>query len=467
MKRIVDPEWPVLHAILAQGAFRPTHDDIAELTGVSDRAISNVVSEFARSRLVKRGHPARLGPGLGLGLGISLGIESLRGVLVDANGDSYHELEEEPDPKQLHASPDTLFARIRRLVVRLLTSGLKDQSLWGPVDGELRLVGVAIAWPCPIDRSKRPVGRILRDGAWRRSSSAPGEPPSLIERLAIGLGDPFNVSVCHAVNDVSAAALTVAFDESRRRARERDDERWRVGLIVRVGGGLGAATIMLAPNDRRRLSFIDSRLIEGTNGLAGELGHLPIGRRVVEEISANSHEDLAPMQYDSWKCSCSQLHHLEAFASGAAVVRRLRASGYELPETGPEHTSLLRSALEGELDDAQIGAVTDAGRILGRALAGPILMLDPYSITLTGSLASDYLVDGIGRERDMWRNAIKDVVKVERFAAPASTRARFIGARGAALAVVRRVIYRGFLDGHRFPRPLPFGPRELERLSAV
>lgn len=75
--------------------------------------------------------------------------------------------------------------------------------------------------------------------------------------------------------------------------------------------------------------------------------------------------------------------------------------------------SMLRAALEGEPDDVQIAAVTDVGRLIGRALAGPILMLDPYRITITGSLATSYLVDGVSRERDMWANAIKDSVKVE------------------------------------------------------
>jgi predicted NBD/HSP70 family sugar kinase len=223
-------------------------------------------------------------------------------------------------------------------------------------------------------------------------------------------------------------------------------------------------TILLAPHNQRRLSFIDSLLVEGTNGLAGELGHLAIGRRLIEDINAASHDDLAPMSYDDWTCVCGAHHHLQAFASGAAVVKRLQASGYAIPRDDRGSASVLREFLEGNPDDLQIHAMRDAGRILGRALAGPILMLDPYSISVTGSLASEHLVDGIRRERDMWAHAIKDTVKVSHREGPLS---EFIGVRGAALAVMRGAVYRRFFDRRSaLPETFPFRSSDLRKLSS-
>lgn len=455
-----------MQAMLAQGGRRPTHADLADVAGVNERTIGNVVSEFSAARRLVGGRPARFGPGMGLVLGLSFGAESLRGALVDANGVAHVALEDPPTENQQAQAPEVLLRRLRHMAVRVLTAALDDASL-GLVDpdtGDLPLLGIAVAVPSPLDRSKRLVGKALSDGGWRKSPDGSGHVLPLPERIAAEFGDPFSPDRCHALNDVSAAALAVAFDESRDRAGDPDDEQWRVALVVRVGGGLGAATIVHAPHNNRRLSFIDSRLVEGTNGLAGELGHLPIGRRLIEDMNAAS-DDLAPMLYDKWKCSCGRLHHLEAFASGAALVRRLEASGYVLSANGEGRTGLLRAALSGEVDDLQRSALVDAGRILGRALAGPILMLDPFSITLTGSLATEHLVDGIRRERNAWANTIRDSVEIHHRGG--AEQAHLI-CRGAALAVLRRLVYRDFLDdkGHRVPTTVAFGPEDLKRLAA-
>jgi len=235
----------------------------------------------------------------------------------------------------------------------------------------------------------------------------------------------------------------------------------------RDGGGIGAGTIALAPHDRARLSFIDSRLIEGANGFAGELGHLTVDRRIIDEINeAGKLTRLAPLPYDDWLCSCTRQHHLEVFASGTTVERRLQASGVSIPAQGAERAEVIRSALEGDPDERLVNAVRDAGRVLGRALAGPILMLDPHRITITGSLANDQLVDGIQRERDAWENAISDSVEV---LCHGGELGAFAGVRGAALAIVRRHVYRGFLDIRQAARPagFRFGEEELEQLASA
>ena len=429
------------------------------------RTIANVIRDTERDRLLVAGRPVVLGPGLGLALGLSVGFETVRGGLVDANGVLHHETEEVPSPRQLEGGPDVLMARLRAVATRVLRDGLADESLWSDESsGTLRLLGAAAAWPCPVDRQKRPGGTVLRDG-WIHDPIIGIAMPTLTERLAAALGSPFSAGRCHALNDANANTLAVAFDDTRARAHEDDDERWRVALVVRVGGGIGVGTIALAPHTRGRLSFIDSRLIEGANGFAGELGHLTVDRKIIDEINeAGKSTRLAPLSYDDWLCSCTRQHHLEVFASGTTLERRLRASGIAIPPRGAARANVINAALSGDVDELLVNAVRDIGRVLGRALAGPILMLDPHRITITGSLANEHLVEGIRRERDAWDNAIDDSVELR---CEGGDRGAYAGVRGAALAVVRRKVYREFLDVRDATRPVSFqfGQEDFDLLA--
>jgi len=465
MTQGVASKWEVMHAILAQGQAKPTHEDLAEVTGVSTRTISNVLAKAREEGFIEGRRPARLGVGLGLVASVSLGSDSLRAGLVDANGDLRAFTEDPPQPGQLHDAPGKILPRIRAAVARILDSAIADESLRPPGSDSLRLAGVATAWPSPVDRSKRLKGKVFKDPGWHHGGNRSREAPTLPERLSMALRGPFTIDRCHAINDVSAHALAVAFDRCRQRGKEPADEHARVALVVRLGGGLGAATVVINEHERAALtSFIEARLLEGTEGLAGELGHLPVGRKLIEAVSKASEEHgLAPMDYDSWICSCGQPHHLETFASGAALLRRLNASGYDIPDTSEGHKELLRAVAADDLDRGQRRALLDIGRILGRALAGPILMLDPYSITVSGSLANKDVVDGIGRERDMWASAIDDSVQIEAHGGLVGSVAAL---QGSALAVLRRTVYREFLNGRQEgPEVFDVSAEDIARLG--
>jgi predicted NBD/HSP70 family sugar kinase len=448
MTQGVDSRWEVMHAVLALGAGRPIQQDLADLTGLSPRTISNVIGKARPLGHLEGRQPVRLGVGLGMALGISLGTESLRAGLVDANGIVRKSLSDPPRPDQLHDSPRKTMARIRSIAGRLLKDATGDEKLRSPESRDLLLAGAAVAWPSPIDRSKRPRGKALSHEGWQKARAPAGVAATLTERLARALGPPFTAKRCHALNDVSAHALAVAFDDSRGRVGEARDDRSYVSLVIRIGGGLGSGMVVTASHDPRRLSFIDTKLIEGAEGLAGELGHLPVGRSLIAEVNEGSPE-LAPMDYDAWTCSCGKKRHLEAFASGMSLLRRLRASGYEIPETSAGHADLLSAIATGNLDKGQRDALRDIGRIVGRALVGPILMLDPKSITVTGSLAGREVVDGVRRVRDSWASVIDDSVEIESWG---GERGGWAAVRGAGLAVLRRTVYRNFLDkGLDFP----------------
>jgi predicted NBD/HSP70 family sugar kinase len=145
-----------------------------------------------------------------------------------------------------------------------------------------------------------------------------------------------------------------------------------------------------------------------------------------------------------WTCSCGQTGHLGALASGTAWLRRMTASGISVDPLleGSLRTeeSQTGAFLDNVRDPRMIYALEDIGRLIGRALAAPILLLDPHSITLTGSFAVEHVRKGLESEREMLRHVFGDAVVVQ--TAPRDQSYRYIGVRGAALAVIRRRVYR-------------------------
>lgn len=468
MARVNAPAEPVLQTILAQGFLKPGHRHLAEVGGFSERSVSNVLRDLGERRLMVGGHPAKLGPGLGLCLGVSVGRESLRAALVDANGELHHRVDRPPFRNQLDKPAHIVLDRIREVAAEVLTDGVADESLRA-ADGNLKLLGVSVAWPSPIDRAGRPGGSSLKHATWSAPARDTGRIPTLQERVAGVLGQPFTPAQMYAINDANAHAFAVVFRGSRMRAGEPETDQWRVVLVVRVSGGLGAATVLSAPHTERRLSFIDSRLIAGTNGFAGELGHVPVGKPVITERNRDCPSGLARLSYEKAECSCGKgRHHLEAFASADALLRRLETSGLRIPHGSRGGTNLVRSIFDGEVSAKHIHALTDVGRILGRALANPILMLDPYSITLTGSLAFEDLKQGVLLERGTWRSTIGDHVRVNYLSGDDNI---YAGVRGAALAMIRNFVYRQMgdvIDGTaKVGVPLDYTAADAERLTTA
>ncbi len=455
-KRVSKPRWPMMHALLAHGAAAPSRERLAELAGISDRTVTNLMKRLGprSSHLLANSRPPSFGPGAGLALGLSVGSQNVRGGLVDANGNLHNEKEAEQLPEQLLSEPRVVLSRIRSIAAQVLEDALAEGTLCVPGERPgLALLGAIVAWPSPLDRSKRPGGRSL-DPSWKEIASGCEEVPSIPERLAATLGEPFTVERCHAIHDVNAHALWLGFHESRQRTIDLEDESdmWRVALVLRVSEGLAASAMLMAPPNRNRLSFIDSKLIEGTKGFAGEIGHLHMDKRVIDKVNANTVTGLAPIDYERWTCSCGRRHHLEAFASARGLRERIEASKRPVPDSVGQKR-LLDRAREGRLEDVDKQMGIDIGRILGHALAGPILMLDPSSITLTGPLANEAVVKGIEREGTEWASVIDDSVRID---IDRSGAGEYIGVRGAAMALVRQLVYRDFLDRRKDVTPAAF-----------
>lgn len=113
-------------------------------------------------------------------------------------------------------------------------------------------------------------------------------------------------------------------------------------------------------------------LLEGHNGLAAELGHITV-------------------QPDGPVCSCGKLGHLEALASGPAIVeyvRQLLLSGQESTlRLGEKFTAYDVALAAKKGDQLALRAYAHAGLYLGQALASFIHIFNPSIVILGGGVS--------------------------------------------------------------------------------
>ncbi|MEI3865724.1 ROK family transcriptional regulator [Microbacterium sp. CCNWLW134] len=192
---------------------------------------------------------------------------------------------------------------------------------------EVTLLGVGVAVPGTVDE---PGNGVVECGVLGWNSIHLGE----ALRGAIGL--PVVIE-----NDVNALAVA-----ERLYGIGRSHENF---LVVTIGAGIGAGIV------------VEGTVLRAASGGAGEIGHIPVA-------------DDGPL------CSCGNLGCLEAVIGEAALVRRAREAG--IIDQGAGIDDLLAAAEVG--DDAAIALYRDAGRLLGRTLAGIVHVIDPAAIVVLG-----------------------------------------------------------------------------------
>lgn len=360
-------------------------------------------------------------------LSLSVGRESLLAGVVDANGDVHAEPQIDRVPDQLALPPSELLRRIREAAQRAFQRARRDPALRQELAAS-GFLGVTVALPSPLARDGRARGFALSHREWQEFS--------VPARLATELG-PYlpRVGAWDALNDANADAIAVGFDVARSKSGGPPDRYSEMLIAVRLDAGIGAGVIQLAryrPDGNFALNR--SHLVVGSQGLAGELGHLPMSTSDLIEINTPPVTGLRPMR--DLECSCGQVGHLEGRASSRSVLRRLHASGYPL-----DLRSLVDPQLErivAQSDARQARALYDVGRLVGRALASPILMLDPRRVVLTGSLSCEHVRRGIQKEQDAWSTGVNNYVEVEPLG---GERNRLSALRGAAIAVFRRSLF--------------------------
>ncbi len=237
-------------------------------------------------------------------------------------------------------------------------------SIW-PSFG--RVVALAVAAPGPTDPYE---GIVLE---------APNIPGWKNLALKKHLEERFKIPAAVG-NDANVAAL----GEWRFGAGRGNNDLIYITVSTGIGGGV----------------ITDGKLLLGTRGLAAEMGHITV-------------------MPDGPLCGCGQRGHLEALASGPAIVRWVKeqlAQGISSSLTG--HTDLTArdvSQAAQANDTLSIAALERAGKFLGIALADFMHMFNPSAIIIGGgvSRSGDHFwkpMENSVREHVISEAYIKDIV---------------------------------------------------------
>ncbi|MFF4144798.1 ROK family protein [Streptomyces sp. NPDC001698] len=314
----------VMHTVRAEGQL--SRAAVASRIGLTRAAVSTLVDELVRTGLLEELGPERPGrvgrPGSALavsghgpaGVGAEVGVDHLAACVVDLRGQVRARAVRHGTNRG--RSPEPVTSELTALI-RQVVAEAERQDLWP--------AGLSVAVPGLIARDGRTVVR-APNLDWNDTDLGALLPPGL------------PLTVDNEANFGGLAELWLGEDTPRD------------FLHVSAEIGIGAAVV------------VDGRLLRGTRGFAGELGHVPV-------------EPEGPA------CPCGGRGCLEQYAGEEAV---LRAAGLE---PGEGRVGLLATrAAEGDEDVRR--ALRGAGRALGVALTGAVNLLDPRSVVLGGALAA-------------------------------------------------------------------------------
>jgi predicted NBD/HSP70 family sugar kinase len=143
--------------------------------------------------------------------------------------------------------------------------------------------------------------------------------------------------------------------------------------------------------------FADGKVYRGASGSAGEIGHIP----------ANA---------DGPPCACGNRGCLETYASASGIAKLLGVASVE---------DAAAAARGGEA--AAAGVFRQAARYLGGVIAGLINTLNPEKIVLGGQFV---------KYADLLLDDVKDMVRKNALAAPASRAELLVSAEGVLSSVL-------------------------------
>lgn len=202
--------------------------------------------------------------------------------------------------------------------------------------GILDCMGVGIGLPGPVDR-----GMILGcvNLGWGIFS--------IVEEFSKAF---HNVPV-YAGNDANIAALGEYVAGAGKGMKNM--------MMVTLGTGVGGGII------------IDGRILEGANGGAGEIGHIPVN----------------PQEQDT--CGCGKKGCLEQYASAIGVVRIAEKLRKENGNTALPADCTAKQVFDyaKKGDELAVQAVEELGRYLGLALASCACVLNPEGIVIGGGVS--------------------------------------------------------------------------------
>ncbi|MGW7265404.1 ROK family protein [Streptomyces sp. NPDC054842] len=362
----------VMHTVSAEGPL--SRAAVASRIGLTRAAVSTLVDELIRSGLLEELGPERPGrvgrPGSALavsgrgpaGIGAEIGVGHLAVCAVDLRGDI--RVRAERHGANRGRSPESVTEELTELVRRVVTDAERE-GLWP--------AGLAVAVPGLVARDARTVVR-APNLDWHDTDLGtllPGELPLTVD------------------NEANFGALAELW---------LGDATPQDFLHVSAEIGIGGAVV------------VDGRLLRGTRGFAGELGHVPV-------------------RPEGPQCVCGGRGCLEQYAGEDAV---LRAAGLEPVE---DRVGLLAGRAAADDEDVR-RALRGAGTALGIALTGAVNLIDPETVVLGGALArlAPWLLPSLENELSRRTTGPACAVAVSR-----------LGPEGPLLGAAHSVV-RGVLD---------------------
>jgi glucokinase len=303
-------------------------------------------------------------------IAVDLGGTRIRAAVVLPDGSRLARVER-PTPSA--EGPDAVIEACRDVARRARTAA--------PADIAATIAGIGLSSPGPVDPHRGIVlqppnlGAKFRDIPLAADLSAAEDLPAFLDR------------------DTNVAALG---EHAFGAARGENDF-----IYLTVSTGVGGAI------------FTGGELLHGPDGLAGELGHVPVG-------------------LDGPPCGCGGVAHVEAYAAGASLARMAAelvtngGSAFLVDRAGalPKGEALsAKDVAEGALagDPACTRLMTDARRAVAAGCVGYVNAFNPHRIVIGGSIAD--------AEGDRLLGPIRTAIATEVF----SSLGRFVTVVPAAL----------------------------------
>ncbi|GMA22572.1 transcriptional regulator [Luteimicrobium album] len=314
----------IIDAVKHHGAL--TQVELAGTTGLSPATVSNIVKELSTSGVLHTAPSTRSGR-----RAQRVTLAHQLGLTVGIHVSTRHMHVALADTRYTVVTEHRMpLARHHRADSELDKAALLIADMIESVDADREeILGVGIAVAAPVDHG---TGMIARRGLMRGWDGIP-----IAESMAQRVGCPTYVD--NSSNLAALAELRLGA------ARGRSDV-----VVLELSDGIGAGIVT------------GGRVLAGQHGTAGELGHVVV-------------DPHGPV------CRCGNRGCLEAVAGIDAVLDVVNSGR----SRAVNFTDLVVAALTG--DDESIRAIADAGRAVGRAVAGLANVLDPQRVVVGGEFA--------------------------------------------------------------------------------
>lgn len=368
-------------------------------TTIDDAQLPPHVVAALQSKPGRKPEVLVLGRPAGRVVGVEIGHGHLSVGIGDANGRLLG------SPEYLEDKHEIDKGRSQRTFNRIAAM-VKDQ-LSSSDSGPEEIRAVAVSVPAPVSSDGKTLSKHLLPGF--EGVDINGRTRKALAQRA---GIPESVDVW-VENDVDVLA----------RGEHRHGKAFGVRdfAVLKCSGGVGAAIVA------------GGQLLRGSDGGgAGEIGHCPIRPELMTE------ETRAWAGAEEPECRCSGIGHLEAYAGGQAIVRRI--GELDSAGRGTDLDSAIVSALADPKGTARV-VIEEAGALIGIGVNNLIHLFNPRMVLICGKLSEmgkplrDAIVDEC-RSQSLIFGDPEDLVQLGSGTDEGARRR--IGMRGAVTTALRK-----------------------------